>query len=287
MGAYEHALEERGIPTYVVGGRGYWSQQQVADLRTYLAALANPLDELALVTVLASPLAGASLGTIACVRLRARALGRGLWWALDEAFLPDGDGSEGLADGARPEGDRERGRGFVRRFADERRAAPRMSLETLIDRAVTDSGYDRVVLAMPAGDRRMANVRKLMRLARRFEADSGRDVRRFIDHLDERRLLGAREGEAPVEGESREPAVRLMTVHAAKGLEFPVVCVADLGRRARGDGGGALQVSEDGRVGLRLASLGGGLTAPCGWRRSRPSRRPWPRRRSGGSSTSR
>ena len=50
---YERALEERGIPTYVLGGRGYWSQQQVADLRAYLAALANPLDELALYSVLA------------------------------------------------------------------------------------------------------------------------------------------------------------------------------------------------------------------------------------------
>ena len=48
MGFYERALEERGIPTHVVGGRGYWSQQQVADLRHWLAALANPLDELAL-----------------------------------------------------------------------------------------------------------------------------------------------------------------------------------------------------------------------------------------------
>ena len=48
MGFYERALEERGIPTHVVGGRGYWEQQQVSDLRHWLAALANPLDELAL-----------------------------------------------------------------------------------------------------------------------------------------------------------------------------------------------------------------------------------------------
>ena len=57
--------------------------------------------------------------------------------------------------------------------------APRVSLETLIDRAVTRSGYDRHLLALPAGDRRMANVRKLMRMAREFEADEGRDLRRL------------------------------------------------------------------------------------------------------------
>jgi ATP-dependent exoDNAse (exonuclease V) beta subunit len=59
MSFYERALEERGIPTHVVGGRGYWSQQQVSDLRNWLTALANPLDELALYSVLASPLVGA------------------------------------------------------------------------------------------------------------------------------------------------------------------------------------------------------------------------------------
>lgn len=255
MGVYERALNERGIPTYATGAGGYWDQQQVADLRSYLAALANPRDDLSLYNVLASPLCGASLDALPLVRGRARAVGRDLWWALEEAFAADGDGSEGLA-AALPSGDRDRVGDFVRRFTVERRAAPRMSLESLIDRAVTASGYDRTVLALPGGGRRMANVRKLMRLAREYEAEAGRDLRGFIDFVDERELLAAREGEAPLEGEGID-AVRLMTVHAAKGLEFPVVCVADLGRTGRGDDG-ALQVSADGRVGLEVASLGGG-----------------------------
>ncbi|MFL5779781.1 MAG: UvrD-helicase domain-containing protein [Thermoleophilaceae bacterium] len=256
MPAYERAIAELGIPTYAHGGGGWWDAQQVLDLRAYLAALANPRDELALVMVLASPLVGATLGTIACVRLRAKALRRTLWWALEQAFLPDGDGSDGLA-GALSADQRDRVAGFVRRLHAERARASRLSLEALVDRAVTETGYDVEVLAMPAGERRLANVRKLMRLARSYEADSGRDVRGFIDHLDERRLLGAREGEAPVEGETAEPAVRLMTIHAAKGLEFPVVCVADLARPPGREQGEALEVSEDGRLGLRLASASG------------------------------
>ena len=254
LGVYERALEERGLPTYVVGGRGYWSQQQVADLRAYLAALANPYDELALFTLLGSPLVGVSLDTLAALRMRSRKLGRDPWWALESALGPHGDGAEGLAE-ALPARDRARLERFALRFAAERRAAPRTALETLIERAITDSGYDRVVLALPAGDRRMANLRKLMRLARAYEAQAGRDLRGFVDHLDSHDLAQTREGEAPLEPETVR-AVRLMTIHAAKGLEFPVVCVVDLGRSGRGDDT-PLRVTEDGRAGLELLSLGG------------------------------
>ena len=131
-----------------------------------------------------------------------------------------------------------------------------MSLETLIDRAVTLTGYDRHVLSLPGGIRRMANVRKLMRLAREFEADQGRDLRGFIDSIAERDVIQTREGEAPLEAEALN-AVRLMTIHRAKGLEFPVVCLADLGKDGRDDDG-ALRISDDGSVGLRLARLSGG-----------------------------
>ncbi len=244
---YERALEERGIPTHVVGGRGYWAQQQVADLRHWLAALANPRDELAVYSVLASPLAGLSLDAVALIGLHARDTRRDVWWTVSEL--------NGLGDDL-PAGDRRRLERFVALFEDERRAAPQVSLETLIHRAISATGYDRHVLSLPAGARRMANVRKLMRMAREYEAEEGRDLRGFIDTLAERDAAQPREGEAPLEAEALD-AVRLMTVHRAKGLEFPVVCVGDLGKDGREDYG-ALRISDDGSLGLRLASLGGG-----------------------------
>ncbi|MFN2616300.1 MAG: UvrD-helicase domain-containing protein [Thermoleophilaceae bacterium] len=270
MSVYERALEERGVPTHVVGGRGYWSQQQVGDLRHWLAALANPRDELAIFSLLASPFVGASLDAVAIVGLRRRRLARDVWWTLTQAFLPDGDGSDDL-EARLPEADRERIGRFVRLFDAERRAAPRVSLERLVDRAVTSTGYDRRILALPAGERRMANVRKLMRMAREYEADEGRDLRGFIDFVAERDLIQEREGEAPLEAEELD-AVRLMTVHRAKGLEFPVVCVADLGKLGREDYGG-LRISDDGRLGLRLASLGGGSVDSAEMRRIRDEQR--------------
>jgi ATP-dependent helicase/nuclease subunit A len=249
MGFFERALEERGIPAHVVGGRGYFAQQQVSDLRHWLAALANPLDELAVYSVLASPLGGVSLDGVALIGLHARRTQRGAWWTVSE---PDAELLERL-----PERDRQRLATAVDRLTAERRVATQVSLETLIDRAVTSTGYDRHLLGLPGGVRRMANVRKLMRMAREFEADEGRDLRGFVDAVAERDVLQAREGEAPLEAEAID-AVRMMTVHRAKGLEFPVVCLCDLGKEGRDDDG-TLRISDDGTLGLRLAGLGGNV----------------------------
>jgi ATP-dependent helicase/nuclease subunit A len=258
MGLFERALEERGIPVHVVGGRGYWSQQQVADLRHWLSALANPLDELAIYSVLASPLVGLSLDGVALIGLHANRLRRDPLWLLEQAFAPaaSANGSSPALRDILPEDDRRRVISFLERIRSERRVAQQVSLETLIDRAVTLTAYDRYLLSLPGGARRMANVRKLMRLAREYEADEGRDLRGFIDSVAERDVIQTREGEAPLEAEALD-AVRLMTVHRAKGLEFPVVCLADLGKDGRDDEG-TLRISEDGSVGLRLARLGGG-----------------------------
>ncbi len=252
LAVYERALVERGVPTYVIGGRGYWSQQQVRDLVAYLSVLANPRDGVALYTLLASPLVGLSSDGLVHVAAAARAVERDPWWTLadDVALLERLDAE----DRARVEWLR----GWLPR---ERRDAPRRGLEDLIDRALARTGYDEALLRMEGGARRMANVRKLMRLAREHEAHHGRDLRGFADLVGS--LVGGadasgdeRESEAPVEGEALD-AVRVMTIHRAKGLEFPVVCVADLGRESPAAGREPVRVGDDGRVGIRLRRLGG------------------------------
>jgi ATP-dependent helicase/nuclease subunit A len=242
--AYERALEERGVPTYVIGGRGYWAHPQVIDITCYLRALANPRDEEALYTVLASPLAGVSLDALVIVGAAARAAAVDPWSLLTRS-LP-----EALA-----RDDEHRISAFVRWFAAEREAAPRCGLDELIERALRASGYDLAMLAMPGGARRLANVRKLMRLAREHEAATGPDLRGF-NELVQAGGADPRESEAPVEGEALD-AVRLMTIHRAKGLEFPVVCVADLGR-VPFRSAPVLRLGADGRVGVRLARAGTG-----------------------------
>jgi ATP-dependent exoDNAse (exonuclease V) beta subunit len=235
---YERALEAAGVPTYVIGGRGYWNHPQVVEMMAYLRALANPLDEEALYTVLVSPLCGLSLDGLVLTAAGAR-----------EELAPD---------------DAARLAAFERWFEAERAASPRLGIEELLERAIALSGYDEAVLARPAGTRRLANVRKLMRLGREWEAQAGFDLRGFVDFAAQRAWGGSagggatgagRESEAPVESEALD-AVRLMTIHRAKGLEFPVVCVADLGRgptyRLE-----LIRIGRDGaRLGLRLARPG-------------------------------
>ncbi len=151
-------------------------------------------------------------------------------------------------------------------LAAERERAQRAPLEVLLERAIVATGYDLAVLARPGGDRRLANLRKLMRLAGEYERAEGRDLRGFLADAAARDLAEAREGEAALESEGLD-AVRLMTIHRAKGLEFPVVCVADLGRQS-GARRSPLLAGPDGAAGLRLAPLGGGDTIPTtAWER--------------------
>jgi hypothetical protein len=127
-----------------------------------------------------------------------------------------------------------------------------LSLERLCEEVVGAHDYDLAVLARWDGKRRYANLRKLMRLARSYEELRGPDIEGFVGFLRDQEALGAAQLEA-VSEEEGAGAVRLLTIHAAKGLEFKVVIVADAGR----DTGGAPSADEilvrpDGSFGFRV-----------------------------------
>ncbi|HEX7300294.1 MAG TPA: UvrD-helicase domain-containing protein [Solirubrobacteraceae bacterium] len=240
IGLYERALELAGLPTLAAGGRGWWARQQVRDLCHLLAALANPRDEEALLGLLASPMVGLSSDALALLALTAREGATTIWEAVHDPRL------------APAPADAERLAAFRAWFAAERERAPRLGLDEVLARALRRTRYDLHVLALPRGARRLANVHKLLRLAAAFEARRGRDVRGFIDLATAELEADARESDAPVDLAGLD-AVRLMTIHAAKGLEFGVVVVADLGRKGNLSPPD-LQVDGD-RVGLRLVDL--------------------------------
>jgi len=271
LDAYEDALERAGLRPYVVGGRGYWSQQQVADVCALLAVIANPLDDHALFGALASPACAVAPDTLWLLRAAAGKR-RHVWPAVEAAadanrvvpFAPDTcerNHESGLVAPKRlediPAAERELLATFVARIAALRERGPRLSLPGLIEAAVTETGYDLAVLSRPAGEARFANVRKMARLAAEFEAREGRDLRGFLDFL-AARAESDTEAQAATAAEGHD-GVRIMTVHNAKGLEFGIVAVPDLSRRLLNGARSPLLVlgrEEQPRVGLRLVRLG-------------------------------
>jgi ATP-dependent exoDNAse (exonuclease V) beta subunit len=227
------------VPTYRGTGRGYFGQQQVVDLLAYLRLLRNRYDDEALVSVLASPFVGVS--NDALFLLRRAAPKRPLFVAL-ERELP-----EKLA-----ERDVQLLRAFRQRYDRLTAALPRLSLERLCERVVAEHDYDLAVLAQWDGRRRYANMRKLARLARSYEELRGPDVEGFVRFVRDQEAVGARELEAVAEEEGGD-AVRLLTIHAAKGLEFKVVVVADAGRDRAPPASDEILALSDGRFGFRVA----------------------------------
>jgi ATP-dependent helicase/nuclease subunit A len=259
LDAYEDSLERAGLRPYVVGGRGYWSQQQVADVCALLATIANPLDDQALLGALASPACAVAPDTLWLLR-RAAGSRRHLWPAVEQAA---GGREEELAEPERlgeiPEPELELLREFVARIEALRERGPRLTLSGLIDAAVGETGYDLAVLMRPAGEARYANVRKLGRLATEFEAREGRDLRGLLDFLAARAESDA-EAQAATAAEGHD-GVRVMTVHNAKGLEFGVVAVPDLSRSLLAGARPPLVLlgrEQPPRVGMQLRRLGSG-----------------------------
>ncbi|HEU5362737.1 MAG TPA: UvrD-helicase domain-containing protein [Gaiellaceae bacterium] len=247
---YESALRAQGLPTYRATGRGYFGQQQVVDLLAYLRLLHNRYDDEALVTVLASPFVGLSNDALVHVRRHAgkRPLYSGLERSLPEALSED---DERLV------------RAFKQRYERLVAASARLGLERLCEEAVAAHDYDLAVLAQWDGKRRYANLRKLMRLARSYEALRGPDIEGFVRFIRDQEALGASQLEAVSEEEGAD-AVRLLTIHAAKGLEFRVVIVADAGRDTGGPpSADEILVRPDGRFGFRVVDPKSGRKRPA------------------------
>ncbi|HJU46613.1 MAG TPA: 3'-5' exonuclease, partial [Gaiellaceae bacterium] len=246
---YEEELRRLGLPTYRATGRGYFGQQQVTDLLAYLRLLRNRYDDLALANVLASPFVGVS--NDALVQLRRHASKRPLFAGLERS-LPPGLGAD----------DERLLRAFRQRYERLVLASQRIGLEALCEQVLSEHDYDLAVLARWDGRRRYANLRKLARLARAFEAMRGPDIEGFVRFVREQESLGAHELEAVAEEEGAD-AVRLLTIHAAKGLEFKVVVVADAGRdTGKPPGPDEIVALSDGRFGFKAVHPRTGAREP-------------------------
>lgn len=283
---YEEVFQQAGLPYLTVSGRGYYDRPEVRDLIALLAALHNPADDLAVATALRAPLFSLSDETLYWLRWRTadgeratdpipfrQALaaaphtaqpdavartavvlddlwamtGRASVWRLLRTAL-DRTGYLAALTPPNPPSPSFLGEGGRKVDApltlssteqDERgRSTPPLSRH--LGRGGVGGGE---------GARRSGNVAKLLELAR---DQAGASLSEFLRRVEDLRAREAREGEALAAADAG--AVQLMSVHAAKGLEFPVVAVADLGRSSSGSWGSARRVLHDPAFGLACMS---------------------------------
>jgi len=230
LGLYEQALTAAGIPFRVHRGRGYREAEEIAALLYALRVVHNPQDQHALACLLRGPALAASDGDL-------------LTWF-----------SAGAQPWERLRADtRARVQQVVRALDELRRLSGRADLPEVVAATVERLGLLAAALAQPDGTRRAANLRRAVALAGEL-AEAGRhDLPAFLRHLELLDSLEVEQAEAPALGEDGD-AVTLMSVHAAKGLEWPVVVLADAGRRQRptdapylfdGAGGVALKLKDE------------------------------------------
>ncbi len=197
LGAVQQALDEYGIPCTISGGRSFYETREVRDLVAWLALLANPLDEIALATVLRSPLVGASDELIFRLKRSAETLIHGVELSEDERLV-----------------------WFLALLREQRAASDTTAPDALLQRVLDESSYMEGLAPRPK-----ANIAKLLAMLRERFTRRPCTIGELVDELREWRESGS---QAEAGAEEIVNSVKLMSVHAAKGLEFPIVFLAAL-----------------------------------------------------------
>jgi len=218
FGVYEDTLERGGIPFVTVAGRGFYDRPEIRDLLNALVAISDPSDDLTMAGLLRSPTIGLSDATIYQLRWNGDQL-RPLW---NTVQLPTSDLRPLMAE---DEAARiERARDIITNLNCWARRA---TVAEVLKRFLDATGYLAMLGLVEGGARLRRNIEKLLTDAHRSQLVSVSD---FLEYVRALRDVGARESEAPVEAGG---AVQLMTVHKAKGLEFPIVVLADAAHERR------------------------------------------------------
>lgn len=235
VGIYERALRRNGIPFYTVAGSGFFARQEVLDVLNVLRLLLQPHDRLSLAAVLRAPWVGCSDAVL-------------FWIAAEDAW-------EDLhSNRFRQKIDPEEGSRldvFLDWFESLRTRRDQLPIAGLIAELLQRTWYRAVLATRPDGQQALGNLRKLVDLARQFDSGPAASLHSFVVHLEERLAFTPREAEATLELESGD-TVKLMSVHQSKGLEWPVVAVADLNRQFQLPGGDSLLWDPAVGMGLKL-----------------------------------
>ena len=229
---FGRVLQGMGIPSYSASRTGYFSVPEVVTVLNYLHICDNPLQDIPMASVLRSPFCGCSAEEMADIRI----------------FTPEGSLCEAVRRYERQGEERalrEKLRNFLEQYDRIRSRVPCTPIHQLIQQLLDETGYGRISGAMPAGEQRSANLQMLVEKAVEFESTSYRGLFNFIRYIEHLQKYQVDFGQVNVVGE-QEDTVRLMTIHKSKGLEFPIVFAAGLGKRFNlRDAGGSMVLHPD------------------------------------------
>ena len=238
-------LNENGIPAHMVSSTGYFSTVEVQTVLSMLRLLDNPRQDIPMAAVLHSPMAGLTDEELAVLRLEDGSV------PFHEAVLELAEGlyeEGGQIEISNSEEDQKQGRNadektenhieitahrkllkFYKKYKQLRQLVPDTPIHELIEIILRETGYGHYVAAMPAGNRRTANLNMLLEKAAAYEKTSYKGLFHFVRYIDELQKYDVDFGEADMVGEN-EDVVRIMSIHKSKGLEFPIVIVSGMGK---------------------------------------------------------
>lgn len=238
-------LNGNGIPAHTVSSTGYFSTVEVQTVLSMLRLLDNPRQDIPMAAVLRSPMAGLTDEELAVLRLEDGSV------PFHEAVLELAEGlyeEDGQKEISDSEADRKQGRNadektenhieitahrkllkFYKKYKQLRQLVPDTPIHELIEIILRETGYGHYVAAMPAGNRRTANLNMLLEKATAYEKTSYKGLFHFVRYIDELQKYDVDFGEADMVGEN-EDVVRIMSIHKSKGLEFPIVIVSGMGK---------------------------------------------------------
>ncbi|MEK4971380.1 helicase-exonuclease AddAB subunit AddA [Niallia sp. FSL R7-0648] len=211
-------LKQYNIPTYANLTTGYFESTEVDIMMSLLKIIDNPYQDIPLASVLRSPIVGLTEEELSKLRIAKK---QGAFYEAIQAFIQSNNQKEeALYAKIRP---------FFDKFADWRAEARRGALSELIWKLYRETYFYDFVGGLPAGNQRQANLRALYDRARQYEETSFRGLFRFLRFVERMRDRGNDLGAARALTE-QEDVIRIMTIHSSKGLEFPFVFMAGLGR---------------------------------------------------------
>ena len=216
---YAKEFERAGVPLAVARG-GFFETAEILDLLGLLQLLDNPLQDVPCIAVLRSPLVGLSLDELAEIRLAAK--DKHFWTALVRWREAASGKRQAASENSFAKVNR-----FLERFTLWRMLAKQSSLSECLEAVLTETLYADWLRAQPRGAQRAANVGRFLNLAQSFDQFQRQGLFRFIKFIEAQQEA---EAEPEVSAVATEDAVRLMSIHQSKGLEFPVVALPDLAK---------------------------------------------------------